>query len=176
MSMVRSSLLYLLDANVPIDANRDYYPIERVPEFWDWLIEMGRSGNVKIPIEIYEEIVVPRPTRRDALVEFLIENRGALVLGEEPDPELVDAVTVVGYGDDLTDVDLEKIGRDPFLIAYALADTAARRVVSNENSRPSQIGANRKIPDVCNQMGVTCLRAFDFFRELDFRTNWRSVD
>ena len=33
----RTSVLYLLDANVLIDANRDYYPIHRVPEFWDWL-------------------------------------------------------------------------------------------------------------------------------------------
>ena len=27
----------------------DYYPIERVPEFWDWLAEMGRLGRVKVP-------------------------------------------------------------------------------------------------------------------------------
>ena len=38
------TVLYLLDANVLIDANRDYYPIERVPEFWEWLAEMGRLG------------------------------------------------------------------------------------------------------------------------------------
>ena len=35
------TVLYLLDANVLIDANRDYYPVARVPEFWDWLLEMG---------------------------------------------------------------------------------------------------------------------------------------
>ena len=55
-------MLYLLDANVLIDANRDYYPIERVPEFWDWLIEKGELGHVKVPVEIYEEIVMPRPS------------------------------------------------------------------------------------------------------------------
>ena len=49
--------LYLLDANVLIDANRDYYPIERVPEFWDWLLEMGRNGSVKVPEEIVDEII-----------------------------------------------------------------------------------------------------------------------
>ncbi len=32
-------MLYLLDANVLIDADRDYYPIDRVPEFWDWILE-----------------------------------------------------------------------------------------------------------------------------------------
>ena len=38
------NVLYVLDANVFIDANRDYYPIERVPEFWDWLAEMADLG------------------------------------------------------------------------------------------------------------------------------------
>ena len=52
-------MLYLLDANVLIDANRDYYPIARVPEFWDWLLEMGRLGRIKIPLEIYEEVITP---------------------------------------------------------------------------------------------------------------------
>ena len=32
-----SDLLYLLDANVLITANRDYYSVKRVPEFWAWL-------------------------------------------------------------------------------------------------------------------------------------------
>ena len=47
-------MLYLLDANVLIDADRDYYPLERVPEFWDWLVDGGVKGRVKIPLEMYE--------------------------------------------------------------------------------------------------------------------------
>lgn len=48
-------MLYLLDANTLIDAKRDYYPISRIPEFWDWIIYQGKQGNLKIPIEVYEE-------------------------------------------------------------------------------------------------------------------------
>lgn len=51
-------MLYLLDANVLIDANRDYYPIERVPEFWDWLVSQGLQGVVKIPIDMYADISI----------------------------------------------------------------------------------------------------------------------
>jgi len=47
-------VVYLLDANVLIDANRDYYPLERVPEFWDWLEFQGGLGRVKLPLEVYE--------------------------------------------------------------------------------------------------------------------------
>ena len=49
-------MLFLLDANVLIDAARDYYPFDMVPEFWDWLAHHGANGNIKIAIENYEEV------------------------------------------------------------------------------------------------------------------------
>ena len=132
------NVLYLLDANVLIDANRDYYPIERVPEFWDWLVEMGELGRVKIPQEIYEEIVLPPPSRPDVLVDWLTNHRDALLLEEQVREDLVGDVTERGYADDLTDDEIEKIGRDPFLVAYALADVQNRCVVTKRTARPSR--------------------------------------
>ena len=41
------NVLYFLDAKVFIDANRDYYPLERAPEFWYWLVAMGELGQVR---------------------------------------------------------------------------------------------------------------------------------
>ena len=41
------NLLYLLDANVLIDADRDYYPIDRVPEFWNRLAVMAELGQIR---------------------------------------------------------------------------------------------------------------------------------
>lgn len=32
------------------------YPLERVPEFWEWLENAGGNGHAKIPVEVYEEI------------------------------------------------------------------------------------------------------------------------
>ena len=49
-------MLYLLDANVLITAHNKYYDIEQVPEFWQWLRYQGETGNVKLPLEIVEEI------------------------------------------------------------------------------------------------------------------------
>ena len=167
-------MLYLLDANVLIDANRDYYPIDRVPEFWDWLAAIGERGLVKIPLDIYEEIVNPPPERQDAVVDWLRANRDALLLDEEVRRDLVALVTEQGYGNGLTDVDIEKIGRDPFLIAYALADPADRSVISNETSRPSKRGSNRKVPDVCDDFNLRHSNIFGLIRELDFRTDWRT--
>ena len=169
-------MLYLLDANVLIDASRDYYPITRVPEFWDWLLEMGRLGRIKVPQEIYEEVIFPRPSKdnEDPLVEWLKENSETLVLDEEAVVELVGRVTEKGYANDLTDVEIEKIGRDPFLVAYALVDRQNRSVVTTEHSSPKKQRANRKLPDVCLDFNVGCINTFALIQELDFHTGRRA--
>ena len=172
------SVLYLLDANVLIDANRDYYPIARVPEFWDWLLEMGRLGRIKIPQEFYEEIILPPPSqnRSDPLVEWLKTNKNALVLDEDAVPELVTRVIEQGYADDLTDEETGKIGRDPFLVAYALVDIQERCVVTMEHCKPKRRRANRKLPDVSRDFNVRCINTFVLIQDLDFHTGWRTPE
>ena len=68
-----------------------------------------------------------------------------------------------GYGENLTDSDLEKIGEDAFLIAYALA-AEDRVVVTKETSRPRAQRANRKVTDVCVSLNVECITDFDLYR------------
>jgi len=164
-------MLYLVDANVLIDANRDFYPIERVPEFWDWLEHHGTEGNIAIPLEIFEEI----KAGKDTLAEWIKQKEisEALLLKEDADPTLVASVVNAGYGAALTDVEIEKIGRDPFLISYATSDLGNRCVVTTETSRPSAQGANRKVPDVCGDLGAPCCNTFELTRHLDFSTSWK---
>ena len=49
--------MYLLDSNVLIRAHADYYPIERIPQFWDWLHLKAKEDVLKMPLEILNEIV-----------------------------------------------------------------------------------------------------------------------
>lgn len=167
-------MLYLLDANVLITANSTYYPLDQIPEFWSWLHYQAISGRIKIPLEIMEEIKAGRKDD-DPLLDWIsaagIED--ALVLGEAVDAALVQRVVSEGYAADLSDDEVEKIGRDPFLIAYALADTRERTVVTVEGSRPSAIRQNRRVPDVCQTMGVFCCGPFALNKELGFRTGWK---
>jgi hypothetical protein len=171
------TVLYLLDANVLIDANRDYYPIERVPEFWEWLLEMGKLDRIKIPQEFYEEVIFPRPPKDKEvpLVEWLKTNNDTLVLGEEAAVELVARVTEQGYASDLTDEEIVKVGQDPFLVAYALVDRQNRSVVTTEHSKPNRTRANRKLPDVCNDFNVPCINTFALIQELNFHTGWSAL-
>ena len=170
-------VLYLLDANTLIDAKRDYFQIERVPEFWAWIVHQGEQGRIKIPIEIYEEFEEARRPdgTRDELADWAADAniKKALLLGDEADPILVAQVIVQGYANDLSDTEVETIGRDPFLISRALADTKLRTIVTTETSRPSRKRANRQIPDVCKDFGIRCINTFQLLNELDFRTSWK---
>lgn len=161
---------YLLDANVLIDADRDYYPLERVPEFWAWLVHQSEQGVVTVPAEMYGEVVAGKGD----LVDWLKEHKRTLVLEDEANSVLVRDVLSQGYGSDLTDAEIERIGNDPFIVAYALAGESPATVVTTEVSRPSAQRANRRLPDVCDALDVPCPSTFELVRTLDFSTDWRT--
>ena len=159
------STLYLLDANVLIRAHEDYYPIDRIPQFWAWLADVSSAGHVKIPYEIYHEISVSTGPLSDWITSP--EVKDALLLEEEAERSIVQRVLDEGYAPDLSDDEILKVGRDPFLIAYALmlTDTC---IVTKEVSKPGKQRANRKIPDICDSFDVKWLTDFDFYKEMDF--------
>jgi len=161
-------MLYLLDADSLITSNNVYYPLSRFPSLWQWLIWNGEQGNIKIPIEQFEEITAGN----DDLVDWIkgTEVKSALLLDEEADPLEVNEITTKGYGD-LDETGIETVGRDPFLISYAGKDKSQRCVVTFETPSKKQ-GKNRKIPDVCSDLDVNCCTLFEVINALDFTTNW----
>jgi hypothetical protein len=164
------SALYLLDANVLIDAGNLYYPMDRVPEFWEWLAHQGKQRVVGMPREIFEE-----PKAGDDDVAKWLKRRapGSVLLHNEAvRPEHVRRVIRDGYAPDLAAHELDMLGKDPFLIACALVDPVKRCVVSTEVSKPSKKRSDRKVPDVCRQFGIRCINTFQFIKELNFSTNW----
>lgn len=162
-------MLYLLDADVLIRADRFFYPLNRFPIFWRWLVSVGQAGTVKIPQEQYEEVVAGK----GRLVDWLKDKdvKQALLFDEEAVPETVNEVTVLGYGE-LDDNEIIKLGRDPFLISYAYIDPENRRVVTLEVSSPRKQGANRKVPDVCEDLGIQSHDLFELIEILNFSTDW----
>jgi hypothetical protein len=92
----------------------------------------------------------------------------AIILSEVTNGATVAHVIAQGYAPDLNDVEMEKIGRDPFLVSAALGG-AGRVVVTRERSRPAKQRANRKVPDVCGAFAVAWFDDFELWRVLDFR-------
>ena len=167
-------MLYLLDANILITAANTYYGIARVPEFWSWLEHQGGSGHIKIPVEMYEEVLEGRK-EGDELLGWVKSDavRKALLFEEVSNADLVRKVVREGYTNDLTDDEVEKIGRDPFLISYGLVD-GNRCIVTTEISKPARIRHNRHIPDVCITLKVNCCGPWDLNKLLGFKTGWKT--
>jgi hypothetical protein len=168
-------MLYLLDANVLITAHNLYYPIDSVPEFWAWLVHKGGTGDLKMPLENYEEVKDgSTDEEKDLLFGWIkgAEAKAAILFDEKVDSDLVARVINEGYAPDLTDDEVVQIGRDPFLIAYALASPTDRCVVTTEVSAPRKQRQNRRIPDVCTIMGILCCNTFAMTKALGFKTGW----
>ena len=165
-----SATLYLLDANVLINAKNFYYAFDQVPEFWEWLVDQGVRGKVKIPLEVFEEITGGNDEL--SLWAGRADVKTALLLDEDVDIALVREVTINGYAADLSDVEQDQVGADPFIVAHARKGVG-RAVVTSEVSKPTAQRARRKLPDVCATFGVKCCNPFEFSRALNFRTNWR---
>ena len=167
-------LLDLLDASTLITANNNYYPIDQIPEFWSWLQHQGEAGLIKMPLEIMEEVKAGRED--DSLVQWISrpEVEAALLLEETVAIDFVQQVVSYGYAPDLTDVEVEALGRDPFLIAYALSKADERCIVTTEISKPAQKRQNRRISDVCKDLGIQSCGPFAMNKRLGFRTDWKS--
>ena len=89
-------MLYLLDANVLIRAYHDYYPLDRLPGFWDWVCGQAEAGAIKMPFEIHREVA----KGNDELAEWIRQPRveKALRLDEDVDQETLQRVLDTGYG------------------------------------------------------------------------------
>lgn len=166
--------MHLFDANVLITASNMYYPLDGVPEFWEWIVYQATNGRVKLPLEVLEEVLAGSK-KGDPLVDWMRAHKDVLLLKEKVDPSLVNRVVIKGYAPDLTDDELIEIGQDPFLIAYALVKPTERCVVTVEVSSPSKKRQNRKIPDVCSGFGVSCQNPFQTYRSLGFSTAWKKA-
>lgn len=169
-------LIYLLDANTLIDAKNFYYPINRVPEYWDWLIYQGQNGNIKIVTEIYDELKEKssKDGEKDELSIWAekAEVKDALLFDEDANVDNVSTVVYTGYVNNPTDDDFVKMGQDPFLISYGLNDINNRVIVTSEASKPKRKGSNRHVPDVCKNLGIKCINGHQMIRDLDFTTSW----
>jgi len=164
-------VLYLLDANALINAHNGWFALNRVPEFWLWLLHHAEAGTIKMPIEIYGEV----EGGNDELAAWMkeTEHKKMLQLTEDADLGKVQQV-LAQYGDDLTEDELITIGQDPFLVAAAVGH-ADRIVVTGEVSAASKKRAKRKVPDICNDLDVPWRSPVELIRELDFTTGWAAA-
>ena len=134
--------------------------------FWTWICDQARAGAIKMPAELHDEV----REGTDELAEWIAQPdvKDVLLLDEEVDQQIFQRVLDDGYGERLTEDEIEETGRDPFLVAYALMG-GSRTVVTKEISKPSRFRGHTKLPDACDRLSVPCITDFRLYRRLDFR-------
>ena len=149
--------MYVLDADILIRAKNTYFQFERVPPFWDWLAQQAEKGNVWMPHETWVKIGDKTPDQRDELALWAIDHKDNLIIEDRSyDTRFGEVYQQYAWpdGSPTTEADTITIGDDYALIAAALDN--GYTVVTNE-VRNNSIGANKKIPNVCDELGVDCI-------------------
>jgi len=153
--------MYVIDSDALITAFRYDFPPRSDPGgFWNWLNEMAGQGQIVIPEAVFDEI----GGGTDDLYELLI---GMKNINKEPTANALQCISQVleAYDEDLSEIDLEQIdGADPYIIAHAMGLDAV--VVTNEVPNNATVPRNKKIPNICESLNVSCMRYPRFLWEM----------
>lgn len=162
------AVVYIVDSNFFIQAHRSTYPLDVALSFWNKVKSLATAGTIisidKVRDELYD--------RNDELEAWCTSNL--------PDDFFKDTATVMveyarvsswaysmqhHYLPNALNEFLAVNEADAFLIAYSLADTIDRCIVTQELSEPNR--KNKvKIPDSCNALNVQYLNVMNMFRAL----------
>ena len=152
-------MVYLLDANVFIQAKNLHYGFDFCPAFWDWLEKQNAAGKVFSIEKVEDELIAGN----DDLATWAKAQGTAFFL--RPDTAVlpffgqVSAWVKAQQYDPAAIYTFEQVA-DYYLIAQALAQNAM--VVTHEV--PANTRKKIKIPNVCIGLNVKHMTPFEMLR------------
>ncbi|MBK6946997.1 MAG: DUF4411 family protein [Haliscomenobacter sp.] len=162
--------VYVLDSNFFIQAHRFHYPIDVAAGFWNKVRQLAEEAELSALTRLKRTY-----DKNDALEEWCRNNL--------PEAFFKDTSVVMTVYAQVTAWAMSRSGHylpnalnefldageaDAFLVAYCLADTANRFVVTQEVSEPNR--QNKvKIPDACIALNVSYVNTIEMFRQLGER-------
>jgi len=154
--------MYLLDANVFIEAKNHYYSFETFPVFWDWLDEEQNLGYVTSIKMINEELL----RGNDKLADWARERKNSEWFLPNTDTELQELysqiVEWVMKQPFRHSAKLKFLNEaDPWLIAKAKVIGAT--IVTLEAYKPD-VKRKVEIPNVCRAFDVPYITTFELLR------------
>jgi Domain of unknown function (DUF4411) len=157
--------MYLVDADVFIQATNRHYAFDVVPGFWDWLLVANAEGT----LASVEAVEYELRGGGDELARWVMDRDETFFL--PPDDEVVASLRVVSewatncdrytpaaVADFLAKADYYLVSH-----AHAHADVVVTHEVSSNS--PNKI----KIPDACSDLQVECITPFAMLREAGAR-------
>jgi len=138
---------------------RREYPRDVFAPVWDHVGSLLNSGQILSCEDVYIELI----QQDDILAKWIKEYKRVFLPLDEDTQEV--AKDILRKFPTLVDLKKKKSSADVFLIASAIREGCT--VVSEENKSggPQKV----KIPDVCREMNVRCIRLLDLIRESGFK-------
>lgn len=141
--------MYLLDANVFIQAKNLHYGFDFCPGFWEWIDRANHDGMVFSITKVLDEL----RAGDDELSAWAQQRRDDLFLAT--DQPVIDSLSALSRW--TNSGRYEQTGVATFLQAadyYLVAHAHAHRMTVVTHERPSDSTRRIKIPDACVGMGV----------------------
>ena len=164
-------MIYLLDSDSLMAANRRYYRFKNFGCVWNWLEAKLKEKNVQSVDAVLEEI--KKGDENDPLRQWAEKNHSHFVSTTDFDTQrAMNEITEYvdqNYSQNRLDEFLSKA--DGWLIAKSKAlknNGIQNAVVTNEQAvnNPSQ-DSKVKIPNVCNEFEIPTMNFFDFLSNLN---------
>jgi len=159
--------VFVLDANVFIEAHRHYYAFDLAPRFWEGLVQLAANGQVESIDRIKQEL----DRGKDELATWATDHFGRAFASTDEDDvvdsyrEIMTWAFVQVQFSDAAKADFAKAA-DGWLVAYA---RARRRVVVTHEALKLDIKKKVPIPNVCEAFGVPYVNTFEMMRKLGLR-------
>lgn len=160
--------VYVLDANIFIQAHRSTYPLDIATGFWNALEKLANNGVIISIDKVQDEI----DRNEDELKEWIDVNLADDFFKTTNDQPVLDKYGLLApwaeskadhYQRGAIDEFLEFDRADAWLVAYCLS--TGDTLVTQEVSNPSQ--KNRiPLPEPCNYFEIRYCNMIEMFREL----------
>ena len=162
--------VYLLDTNVFIEAERDYYNNAIAPTYWDWLIKQHQDKNIASTHDVYNEITAGNP---GFLRTWAIEKAPSSfwIKSSNSDAPAFQALTDWVYNKKQPPFRPEAIDEFLRIADYSLiaqAKSLGCAVATREQSAPAAV-KRVHIPDACMAIGVKHYSPFQIYKKLGLR-------
>jgi len=162
-----SGLVYLLDANVFIEAARRYYAFDLAPKFWDSLIQEASRGAIESIDRVKQELA----KGQDELADWINGDFDQAFCSTNDAPVFgcyAKLVTWVQGQEQFTEAAKADFasGADGWLVAYAIA---RERVVVTHEVASADIKRKVPIPNMCDAFEVEYIDTFKMMRDLGVR-------
>jgi len=162
--MIFSEKRFCLDTNVLIQPWQKYYSPAICPDYWEILSKLGAQGTLFIPQAVFEEI----EKSDDDLLKWLKSSNIPILKVDSNVTRLLQSIYQKNEKHKyLVDNTKQRSLADPWVIAHALNENAT--VVTKEEKVTASNSNRIKIPNVCDNMGVSWMNDFQLVKELDLK-------